>query len=306
MTDPARRVRLRIANHESQITPSTFSIVATDLATGEWGVAVASKFLAVGAVVPWARAGVGAVATQAWANLGYGPDGLAMLAEGRSAEDVVGALVAADDHRDHRQVGMVDRHGRAAAWTGKDCFHWAGHRTGAGYTCQGNILASADVVAAMAEAFESARGPLPERLVQGLEAGQARGGDSRGQQSAALLVVKEKGSYGGYLDRYVDLRVDDHPTPIAELRKLLELHRLYFGATDNSALTRAAGNVAREIQEILRRLGYYTGEITGVYDEATKAAFRKFCSIENFEERWREDDLVDREIVAFMRRRFAK
>ncbi len=285
---------------------STFSIVAADPATGEWGVAVASKFLAVGAVVPWAQAGAGAVATQAWANLSYGPTGLAMLAEGRNAEDVVRTLVEADNSREHRQVGMVDRHGRAAAWTGKDCFHWAGHHTGAGYTCQGNILTSEAVVAAMAEAFERSSGPLPERLVQVLEAGQARGGDSRGQQSAALYVVKEKGSYGGYLDRYVDLRADDHPAPIAELRKLLELHRLYFGASDNSALTRAAGNVAREIQQILRQLGYYAGEITGVYDDATKAAFRKFCSIENFEERWRDDDLVDREIVAFMRQRFSR
>ncbi len=285
---------------------STFSIVAADLATGEWGVAVASKFLAVGAVVPWAQAGVGAAATQAWANLSYGPNGLAMLAEGRSAEDVVRTLVEADDNREHRQLGVVDRHGHAAAWTGKDCFHWAGHCTGDGYTCQGNILASETVVAAMAETFERSSGPLPERLVQVLEAGQARGGDSRGQQSAALYVVKEKGSYGGYLDRYVDLRVDDHPAPIAELRTLLESHRLYFGATDNSALTRAAGNVAREIQQILQRLGYYRGEITGVYDDATKEAFRKFCSIENFEERWREDDLVDREIVAFMRHRFTK
>ncbi len=284
----------------------TFSIVATDPVTGEWGVAVASKFLAVGAVVTWAQAGVGAVATQAWANLSYGPNGLAMMGEGRSAEDVVRTLVEADDNREHRQVGMVDRHGRAAAWTGKDCFHWAGHRTGDGYTCQGNILASEAVVAAMAETFERSRGPLPERLVQVLEAGQAQGGDSRGQQSAALYVVKEKGSYGGYLDRYVDLRVDDHPTPIAELRKVLELHRLYFGASDNSALTRAAGNVAREIQQILKQLGYYAGEITGVYDDATKDAFRKFCSIENFEERWREDDLVDREIVAFMRHRFSQ
>lgn len=289
-----------------RVRPSTFSIVATDPVTGEWGVAVASKFLAVGAVVPWAQAGVGAVATQAWANLSYGPNGLAMLAEGRSAEDVVRTLVEADDNREHRQVGLVDRHGRAASWTGKDCFHWAGHRTGDGYTCQGNILTSEAVVAAMAETFERSRGPLPERLVEVLETGQARGGDSRGQQSAALYVVKEKGSYGGYLDRYVDLRVDDHPTPIAELRKVLELHRLYFGASDNSALTRAAGNVAREIQQILKRLGYYAGEITGVYDDATKDAFRKFCSIENFEERWREDDLVDREIVAFMRHRFSQ
>lgn len=280
--------------------------MAADLATGEFGVAVASKFLAVGAVVPWARAGAGAMATQAWANLSYGPTGLSLLAEGRRADDVVQHLVDADDSRDHRQVGLVDRFGNAAAWTGKDCFRWAGHRTGAGYACQGNILASDAVTTAMADTFERSAGPLPERLVAALEAAQAQGGDSRGQQSSALYVAKDKGSYGGYLDRYIDLRVDDHPAPVRELRKLLELHRLYFGATNSSALTRAAGNVAQEIQEILRGLGYYTGELTGTYDDATKEAFRKFCAIENFEERWREDDLVDREIVAFMRKRFNK
>ncbi len=292
-------------SHPSTLTPSTFSIAAADLTTGEFGVAVASKFLAVGAVVPWAQAGVGAIATQAWANLRYGPEGLALLGTGLTAEQVVLKLVESDDQREHRQLGIVDHHANAAAWTGKDCFHWAGHRTGAGYTCQGNILAGDAVAAAMAETFERSSGPLPERLGQVLAAGQARGGDSRGQQSAALYVVKEKGSYGGYLDRYIDLRVDDHPTPIVELQRLLTLHRLYFGTTDTSALTRAAGNVAREIQQILQHLGYYKGPTTGVYDASTKDAFRRFCAIENFEERWRDDDLVDREIIAFMRTRFA-
>jgi uncharacterized Ntn-hydrolase superfamily protein len=275
------------------------------MATGEWGVAVASKFLAVGAIVPWAQAGVGAIATQAWANLSYGVEGLALLKSGHTPEQVILKLVESDDQREHRQWGIIDHQGHAAAWTGKDCFQWAGHRTGAGYTCQGNLLAGDTVIASMAETFERTSGPLPERMVQVLEAGQARGGDSRGQQSAALYVVKEKGSYGGYLDRYIDLRVDDHATPITELRRLLELHRLYFGATDTSALTRAAGNVAREIQQVLHTLGYYKGAITSVYDEATKDAFRRFCAIENFEERWRDDDLVDREIIAFMRKRTA-
>jgi uncharacterized Ntn-hydrolase superfamily protein len=284
--------------------PSTFSIVALDGATGELGVGVASKFLAVGAAVPWARTGAGAIATQAWANLSYGPDGLELLAQGVPAEDVVRRLTEADGDREHRQLGVVDRHGGAAAWTGKDCFNWAGHRTGGGYTCQGNILTGGDVVDAMAEAFERAAGPLPERLLAALDAGQARGGDSRGQQSAALYVVKEKGSYGGFIDRYVDLRVDDHPAPIPELRKLLEMHRLYFGATEPANLTRLAGNVAKELQGLLKKLGYYTGEITGVYDLATKDAFRRFCSVENFEERWRDDHFADREILNFMRARY--
>jgi len=283
---------------------ATFSIVALDPATGELGVAVASKFLAVGALVPWARAGAGAIATQAWANLGYGPEGLALLEQGVPAAEVVRRLTEGDQDREHRQLGVVDRTGEAAAWTGRECFPWAGHRTGKGYTCQGNILTGDAVVASMAATFERASGPLPERLVTALEAGQAEGGDSRGQQSAAIYVVKEKGGYGGWLDRYIDLRVDDHPAPIVELRKLLELHRLYFGSTEPQNLTRLAGNVAREVQEILRRLGFYDGAITGIYDLKTKEAFRRFCAVENFEERWRDDHFADREILNFMRTRY--
>ncbi|HXF81327.1 MAG TPA: DUF1028 domain-containing protein [bacterium] len=283
--------------------PSTFSIVALDPATGEVGVAVASKFLAVGAAVPWAQAGAGAIATQAWANLRYGPDGLALLAQGASAEEVVRRLTEADADREHRQLGVVDCRGGAAAWTGGECFRWAGHRTGAGYTCQGNILVGESVVAAMAETFERTAGALPERLLAALDAGEREGGDSRGRQSAALYVAKEKGGYGGATDRYIDLRVDDHPVPVTELRRLLEMHRLYFGATEPANLTRLAGNVAKEVQEILRRLGFYQGEITGVYDLATKEAFRRYCAVENFEERWREDHFVDREILNFMRAR---
>jgi uncharacterized Ntn-hydrolase superfamily protein len=284
--------------------PSTFSIVALDRSTGELGVGVASKFLAAGAAVPWARIGAGALATQAWANLSYGPAGLDLLEQGVPAEDVVRRLTEADADREHRQLGVVDRQGNAAAWTGRDCFNWAGHRHGVGYTCQGNILTGAAVVDSMAQAFERTGGPLPERLLAALDAGQAEGGDSRGQQSAALYVVKEKGSYGGFIDRYVDLRVDDHAAPIGELRKLLEMHRLYFGATEPANLTRLAGNVAKEVQTILARLGYYAGAITGVYDLATKEAFRKFCSVENFEERWRDDHFADREILNFMRARY--
>jgi uncharacterized Ntn-hydrolase superfamily protein len=284
--------------------PSTFSIVALDSSAGEIGVGVASKFLAVGAAVPWARIGAGALATQAWANLSYGPAGLDLMERGATAGDVVRQLTEKDDDREHRQLGVVDRRGNAAAWTGKDCFNWAGHRIGPGYTCQGNILTGRAVVDGMAETFEHTGGPLPERLLAALESGQAAGGDSRGQQSAALYVVKEKGSYGGSIDRYIDLRVDDHSTPIVELRKLLEMHRLYFGATEPTNLTRLAGNVAKDVQRILARLGYYAGEITGVYDLNTKEAFRKFCSVENFEERWRDDHFADREILNFMRRRY--
>ncbi|MDR7520594.1 MAG: DUF1028 domain-containing protein, partial [Armatimonadota bacterium] len=278
--------------------------VARDPATGEVGVAVASKFLAVGAVVPWARAAVGAIATQAWANLSFGPDGLALLEQGLPAPEVLRRLTEGDEGRDHRQVGVVDAAGRAAAWTGRECMPWAGHTSGDGYTCQGNILVGEAVVRTMAEAFEDTAGPLPERLVAALAAGQAAGGDSRGQQSAALYVAKEQGSYGGTLDRYVDLRVDDHPAPVDELRRLLDLHRLYFGPTNAANLTRLAGNVARMVQQMLAKAGFYQGPIDGVYGPRTKDAFRRWCSVENFEERWREDDLVDREVLAYMRRRY--
>ena len=204
---------------------STFSIAALDRATGEIGVAVASKVLAVGALVPWARAGVGGVATQAWTNIGHGPEGLRLLEEGLPADEVLKRLVASDEHRERRQVGVLDTQGRSAAWTGRKCSPWAGHRSGDGYTCQGNLLVGASVVDAMAQTFEATAGALPERLLAVLEAGQAQGGDNRGQQSAALLVVMDKGGPGGILDRYVDIRVDDATTPIVELRRLLDLHR---------------------------------------------------------------------------------
>jgi len=205
---------------------NTFSIVATDRDTGEIGVAVASKFLAVGATVPWTRAGVGAVATQAWANATYGPEGLRLLAEGLSADEVLNRLVEPDGSRHRRQVGVVDAQGRAVAWTGEKCMSWAGHRTGTGYTCQGNLMAGPEVIEAMARTFEASAGPLPERLVGALEAGQAHGGDRRGQEAAALLVAMEGGSYGGMTDRYIDLRVDNADQPIVELRALLEVQRV--------------------------------------------------------------------------------
>lgn len=204
---------------------STFSIVGLDRRTGEIGIAVASKALAVGAVVPWAQAGVGGVATQAWTNQAYGPNGLRLLADGLSPDLVIDRLVSQDEHRDRRQLGVVDASGRAAAWTGQRCTPWAGHRTGSGYTCQGNLLASSDVVDAMGEAFEKREGPLPERLLAALEVGQSRGGDKRGQQAAALLVTPEAGTSASDLDRPVNLRVDDAAFPIVELRRLLELHR---------------------------------------------------------------------------------
>jgi uncharacterized Ntn-hydrolase superfamily protein len=204
---------------------ATFSIVAYDAESGDLGVAVESRFLGVGSVVPWAKAGVGAVATQAWANVLYGAEGLALLEDGRDAAAAVAALTEADAGRDRRQLGIVDARGRAAAYTGKGCHAWAGHRTGDGFAVQGNILVGPEVLDAMAAAFLAARGELADRLVEALAAGQRAGGDRRGQQSAALLVVRKNGGYGGNNDRYVDLRVEDGKEPIVELKRLLALYK---------------------------------------------------------------------------------
>jgi uncharacterized Ntn-hydrolase superfamily protein len=203
---------------------ATFSIVARDPRNGDLGVAVQSRFLGVGSVVPWARAGVGAVATQAWANVRYGEEGLRLLEGGKDPAAAVAALVEADADRDRRQVALVDARGRVAAHTGTGCREWAGHLEGDGFSVQGNILAGEQVLAAMAKAFRESEGELAERLVTALEAGQGAGGDRRGQRSAALLVVRKNGGYGGNNDRYVDLRVEDHEAPIAELKRLLALY----------------------------------------------------------------------------------
>jgi uncharacterized Ntn-hydrolase superfamily protein len=283
---------------------ATFSIVAFDPKNGDLGVAVQSKFLAAGAVVPWAKAGVGAIATQSWANTSYGPKGLELLSLGLSAPEVVEILIAEDEGRDLRQVGIVDAQGKAAAYTGKGCFEWAGHIIGPGYACQGNILAGPKVVEAMAEAFEKSEGELAHRLVAALEAGQAAGGDRRGQQSAALLVVREKGGYGGFNDRYVDLRVDDHPEPIKELKRLLSLYELYFFKPKPEDLVEIKGEIALEIQRILLKTGDYKGPLSGQYDEATKEAFKNLCLRENLEERWQEEPLVDLTVLNFLKERF--
>jgi uncharacterized Ntn-hydrolase superfamily protein len=209
---------------------STYSIVACDLEAGRWGVAVQSKFLAVGSIVPWAEPGTGAVATQAFANPRYGPEGLALLRDGVSAEEAVERLTADDDGRDQRQLGVVDAQGRAATFTGADCNAWAGGRTGSGYAAQGNILVSEATVDALAETFDRTVGlPLAARFLDCLDAAQAAGGDSRGQQSAALLVVERDGGYAALSDAVFDLRVDDHERPLEALRRLYELHKEVFG-----------------------------------------------------------------------------
>ena len=211
---------------------ATFSIVGFDPKTGDLGVAVQSKFFSVGSVVPWAKAGVGAVATQSWANVSYGPEGLKLLAQGKSPAEAMKILTEADARREFRQVGIVDAKGRAESFTGKRCNDWAGHQTGKHYAAQGNILASEAVVKDMAAAYEKAQKKpgteLADWLVAALDAAQAAGGDKRGRQSSALLVVRADGGYGGQGDRYIDLRVEDHKTPVKELGRLLQLHKSFF------------------------------------------------------------------------------
>ena len=281
-------------------TVATFSIVALDPRTEELGVAVQSKFLAVGAIVPWARAGVGAVATQAMANFTYGPRGLDLMSRGKTAEEAVEVLISSDDEREHRQVGVVDARGRAATFTGSECFEWAGGLTGEHYAAQGNILVGRETVEAMAETFEVTAGDLAGRLLRALDAGQAAGGDSRGKQSAALLVVREGGGYGGNNDRLLDLRVDDHPEPIGELMRIRELHTLYFGETRPEEVVAVEGEVKEEVAASLGSLGYLR---EGADDEALFDALSAFIRTENFEEREQERGYLDRAVLEFMKGR---
>jgi uncharacterized Ntn-hydrolase superfamily protein len=288
---------------------ATFSIVAYDPVQQEWGVAVQSKFLAAAAVVSWARAEAGAVATQSYANVTYGLRGLDMMEKGMSAEEVIQTLVSEDEKKALRQVGMVDRNGRAVAYTGSECTDWAGHVVGDGYACQGNILVPG-TVEAMAKRFEESRSTPPvgselaDWLVEALAAGQVAGGDRRGRQAAGVLVVRKNGGYGKDNDRYLDLRVDDDPEPIARLKKLVELHHLYFGQVDpNEALPLA--DLAGELQELLHRTGHYDGPRNGLFSEETRKALRALVGTENLEERWNgEGDQIDRKVVEYLRDKF--
>ncbi|MGI0131574.1 MAG: DUF1028 domain-containing protein [Thermoplasmata archaeon] len=279
----------------------TFSIVAADLDRGEWGVAVQSKFLAVGSVVPWARAKVGAIATQAYANVRFGPEGLELLAQGVSAPEVVRRLTSADPRSALRQIGVVDARGNAASFTGPECSEWAGHVTGSGFACQGNILFGPSVVAAMARAYETTPGDLPERLLAALSAGQREGGDRRGMQSAAMLIVRERGGYDEGSDRWVDVRVDDHPSPIEELRRVFRLYDLtMLSREDPATLVSVGPEVARTLQHELGLLGFYSGRVTGAWDDASRAAFAKFLSENNFENKQREDGRIWPSILEFL------
>jgi uncharacterized Ntn-hydrolase superfamily protein len=273
--------------------------VGFDPETDSLGVAVQSKFLAVGSVVPWARAGVGAVATQAMANYNYGPRGLELMAQGNTADETVEGLTSADEDREHRQIGVVDGRGRAAIFTGSECFEWAGGVTGEYYAAQGNILVGRETVEALASIYEETKGDLATRLLAALDAGQAAGGDLRGKQSAALLVVREGEGYGGDNDRVVDLRVDDHPDPIRELVRIRDLHTLYFGETRPEDVVAVDGDVRREVADVLRRSGYVDG--LEIEDDALFDALSAYIRTENFEEREQERGYLDRAVLWYMK-----
>ena len=255
---------------------ATYSIVACDLEAGQWGVATQSKFLAVGSVVPWAEPQVGAIATQAYANPRYGSEGLALLRDGLSAEQVLDRLTSADEGRDHRQLGVVDREGHSASFTGEECLEWAGGRTGPCYAAQGNILVSAATVDALAQTFEGSSGALADRLLDCLDAAQAAGGDRRGQQSAAILVVEQDGGYAKLSDVVVELRVEDHERPLEELRRLYRLHQALFGETPREEWLTVDDSLADELRERLGKLGY-EGDL--------EDAFNRWAGNVNLEER---------------------
>jgi uncharacterized Ntn-hydrolase superfamily protein len=267
---------------------ATYSIAACDLEARQWGVAVQSKFLAVGSVVPAAEPEVGAIATQAYANPRYGPDGLALLREGLSAEEAVERLTSADEGRAERQLGIVDANGGSASWTGPDCSDWAGGKTGPGYAAQGNILVGEETVAALAKTFEeTGHLPLVQRLLECLVAAQAAGGDRRGQQSASLLVVERDGGYAGLSDILVDLRVDDHERPIEELRRIYGLHQRLFGASPREDWLPLEGELRAEVDERLARLGH--------------DSLLNWAGVENFEERVDGDDAIDPVVLDALR-----
>lgn len=284
--------------------PSTFSIVALDASSGDLGVAVASKFLAVGAVVPWARAGVGAVATQARANTTFGPEGLRLMDAGCTARQTLDELLLRDGDREERQVGIVDARGGSESFTGTNCNEWAGGVSGPGYAIQGNILAGPDVVEAMQTTFVAGNDPLSQRLLAALAAADAAGGDRRGKQSAALLVVHAQGGYGGLNDRYVDLRVDDAADPIGELTRLLNIHSLFFDRPRLADSLAIEGALAKRLHAILQITGDLEREPSEPYDAAVRDALRALVERENLEERWYDDAQIDRVAWEYLQSRY--
>ena len=281
---------------------STFSIVARDKETKDIGIAVQSRFISVGSVVPWAIAGIGAIATQAYANTSYGPKGLELLRNGLTAEEAIKKLVSGDRGRDQRQVGIVDARGNAATFTGRKCMDWAGGITGDGYAAQGNILVGSETVDAMGKAYESTKADLPERLIAALRAGQMAGGDRRGMQSAALLIVRKRGGYGGFNDRYVDLRVDDHESPIEELDRIFRLYdMIMLSREEKGGLITIDGSVCRTLQSRLKKLNYYTGKVDGKWGRGIETSLADYISINNFENKLAPKGHIWKSVLEFMK-----
>ena len=281
----------------------TFSIAAFDPENGDLGIVVQSKFPNVGVVIPFARAGIGAIATQSYCNTSFGPRGLKLLQKGANPQDVVDELIARDEEREYRQLAVINALGNGAAYTGAQCFEWCGSIVEDNFSVQGNCLASDAVANNMVQSMRDSQGTLAERLLDALAAGQAAGGDRRGQQSAALLVVREGGGYGGHDDRYVDISVYDHSAPIEELYRLYAIHRLTYFRSDPDKLVPAEGEIARELQEIMKARSFYGGEIDGLFNEVTRNALHDFMGWENYDERIRNDELVDIEVLEDIRKK---
>jgi uncharacterized Ntn-hydrolase superfamily protein len=302
---------------------STFSIVGIDLENGDVGVAVQSKFPNVRPVVPWAEAGVGAIATQSFVNVSYGPKGLALLRNGATAEETLRILIANDSARDSRQVGIVDAKGGSASWTGRECFDWAGGITGSsvggkgeiivgkGFAAQGNILVGKETVEALARTFQETKGTLADRLVAALVAAGKAGGDRRGEESAALLVKRKGAGYDGTTDDLIDISIYDHPKPLQELERIYQLHKLYYFRTDPKNLIKIDAAICKELQTILSSKAYkgfefYAGPLSGIFDAKTKKALQDFMGWENYDVRIRDDDQIDKEVLVDIRKNFAE
>jgi len=302
----AARAESRVPSSESRPNGplvSTFSIVARDPSNGDLGVAVQSKFPNVRVAVPYARAGVGAVATQSFSNSDFGTKGLQLLELGARPQEVLSIIGRDDKDLDDRQVGIVDASGRSATFTGKKCFDWAGGRTGENYAIQGNILVSEATVAAMEKAFLATRGSLADRLLAAIKAGAEAGGDRRGRQSAALLVVRKGASYDGKTDAYIDISVYDAKDPIAEIFRLYELQKIHFERSDPKDLIAIADEDAKYLQRLLAKKGFHKGRTDGVWDEASTSALADYMGWENYDTRIRRDGKIDRKILELIRQK---
>lgn len=284
----------------------TFSIIAYDPDNGDLGIAVHSKFPNVRATIPFAEAGIGAIATQSYCNTSFGPKGLELLRNGASPQQVVDILIQNDPDRNYRQLGVIDAQGNAANYTGAECFDWADGIVDMNCTVQGNVLAGKQVLTSMQQGFQTHKGTLAERLIHALHMAQEAGGDRRGQQSAALLVVRKNAGYGGHDDRYVDISIYDHQHPMEELKRLYEIHRLTYFKSETKNLITIDSTIAKELQTIMQNNGFYKGDIHGMFDQASQKGLHDFMGWENYDERMRDDNLIDIEVLDDIRKNYCK